>query len=61
MASKTEVFLFLDTLKEDGVTNMVEARPIIMETFDLPPNRAEDLLTEWMRTYSERMRHKVRG
>lgn len=51
---KEEVFLYLDTLRDSGVTNMFGAAPYIGEAFDLSRKDAHALLKEWMQTYSER-------
>ena len=50
-----EVFEYLDCLRDSGETNMLGARPYILREFPvLLRKEAEDLLLEWMRTFSER-------
>lgn len=54
MATKHQMFLYLDDLRDSGVTNMFGARPYLMKAFDLPPSRAGAVLKEWMLTFSQR-------
>jgi hypothetical protein len=50
-----EHLLFLDELRESGVTNMYGARPYLMDAFPtLNRNEAADVLEYWMRSFSER-------
>jgi predicted oxidoreductase len=49
-----EVFEFLDNLRESGKTNMFGAAPYVQEVFDLNKFEARYLVSEWMRTFSER-------
>lgn len=51
---KEEVFQYLDTLRESGVTNMFGAGPYLMEEFDISGKEARALLVEWRQTFSER-------
>jgi len=46
--SKPEVFSFLDSLRESGVTNMFGAGPYIQEVFGCSKSMARDLVLEWM-------------
>lgn len=54
MLDENEVFEFLDDLRDSGVTNMFGARPYIVEEFDIEPEEAGQLLSKWMKTFSER-------
>jgi hypothetical protein len=46
---------FLDDLRESGDTNMYGARPYLMDEFpELNKYQASDVLTYWMRTFSDR-------
>jgi len=51
---KDDVFDYLDDLRDSGVTNMFGAGPYLEKAFDLNKKEARFLLTEWMRTFSER-------
>ena len=53
--NKEEYFLFLDDLRETGVTNMFGATPYLTASFPgLTEKEARDILIEWMETFSER-------
>jgi hypothetical protein len=45
---------YLDTLRESGVTNMFGAAPYLVEKFGLTKQWAREVLSEWMKTFSER-------
>ena len=47
-------FGFLDDLRESGVTNMFGATPYLIEEFGVDKSTARRILTEWMRSFSER-------
>lgn len=49
-----EVFDFLDTLRDSGVTNMFGARPYLQETFGFDRDTAAGWLTRWMESYGRR-------
>ncbi len=49
-----EQLLYLDQLRESGETNMFGARPYLQQQFGLEKDTASRVLSEWMRTYSER-------
>jgi hypothetical protein len=51
---KEEMFEYLDTLRETGVTNMFGASPYLQQAFDIDRNEAKSVLTEWMKTYGQR-------
>ena len=46
--------LFLDTLRESGVTNMFGATPYIEQRFGVNYEEAKQFLVTWMDTFSER-------
>ena len=51
------VFMFLDALRETGITNMYGASPFIRERFpDLNRYDANRLLCRWMETFEARHR-----
>jgi hypothetical protein len=46
---------YLDALRESGLTNMFGASPWLMNAFrKLSKDEAGDVLTYWMRSFSER-------
>jgi hypothetical protein len=51
---KEEMFEYLDTLRETGVTNMFGAAPYLQQAFDLERKEAKSILIEWMNTYDQR-------
>ena len=51
---KKSVFIFLDELRESGVTNMFGARPYVVDEFGMEPDYAGKLIAEWMKTFGER-------
>ncbi len=53
-STKEEVFVYLDGLRESGVTNMFGARPFIEGSIGVDSTTAASLLTEWMQTYGKR-------
>ena len=49
MESEPKYFLFLDCLRESGVTNMMGAIPYLLEEFEeLARADASEILTLWM-------------
>ena len=48
------VFVFLDRLRESGVTNMFGAGTYVEEHFDLSKKVAGELLIKWMTTFEDR-------
>lgn len=53
-AGIAELFEYLDDLRESGETNMFGARPYLVQEFELKPNVAGQVLSEWMATFSAR-------
>ena len=51
---ETQVFLYLDRLRESGIVNMFGAGPYVEDEFGLGRREAKDLLIEWMETFDER-------
>lgn len=45
---------YLDGLRESGVTNMFGATPYLKKTFGLSDSMARAVLSDWMKTFSER-------
>jgi hypothetical protein len=54
MASKHEMFVYLDDLRESGAENMLNAQWQLMRAFDIPPNFAGEVLREWTKIYNTR-------
>ena len=52
--TKKEVFEFLDGMRDWGGINMYGAGPHIQEAFGVSRQEARNLLSEWMKTFSER-------
>ena len=46
--TQDEVFVFLDVLRESGVTNMFGAAPYIREEFGINRYEANRFLVQWM-------------
>lgn len=51
---KEEYFIYLDGLRESGVTNMYGAGAYLEATFPIDPNEARDVLMDWMATFESR-------
>lgn len=49
-----EYFVYLDNLRESGVTNMFGAAPYLQEAFGISRYEARDVLLKWMETFNER-------
>ncbi len=52
--SKEKVFVYLDELRESGITNMFGAGPYVEDAFDMDRRTARSLVVEWMETFEER-------
>jgi hypothetical protein len=50
---KEEMFEYLETLRDTGVTNMFGAAPYLQEAFDITRAEAKEILLEWMQTYDK--------
>jgi len=50
---KTEMFEYLDDLRESGEVNMMDSRPLAAE-FGLAKREAREVLSEWQKSFSER-------
>lgn len=48
---KDEMFEYLDTLRDTGVTNMFGAGQYLQQAFDIDRREAKNILLEWMKTY----------
>ena len=54
IVTQEEVNIFLDSLRKSCEINMFGARPYIAGSFGITKNQAGKMLSEWMRTFSER-------
>lgn len=52
--SKTDIFEYLDDLRESGIVNMFGSPEFIQDEFGLSQDMARDIVSEWMRTFSQR-------
>ena len=50
-----EHLIYLDELRESGVTNMFGAVPYLEDKFNLARNDARAVLSYWMDSFEERM------
>lgn len=48
--------VYLDQLRESGVTNMLGAGEYLEAQFDLSKKEAKEILIYWMKTFGERLR-----
>lgn len=48
---KEEMFEYLNTLRETGVTNMFDASPYLQQAFGIERREAKTILLEWMKNY----------
>jgi len=48
-----DYYLYLEDLRQSGVTNMFGAAPFLAVEFDLDRKTAREILTNWMNNYSE--------
>ena len=51
---ENDIFLYLDDLRESGITNMFGASPYIEAEFDMDKRIAYKYLSRWMETFSDR-------
>lgn len=49
---KSEMFEYLDTLRDTGVTNMFGAGAYLQQAFGVDRREAKAVLMEWMKQYS---------
>ena len=51
--------VYLDDLRESGITNMYGARPYLLSAFpELEKDEGGEIVSYWMKTFSERMEAK---
>jgi len=49
-----QYYLFLDELRESGITNMFGAIPYLEKQFNLNKELAREVLKDWMETFEDR-------
>lgn len=54
---ESQMFQFLDHLRESGVTNMFGAAPYLEEAFGISRPEAQNVLGQWMRSFGQRQQH----
>lgn len=47
-------FIYLDNLRESGITNMFGSAPFLAEEFDIPRSEAVKIVSKWMDTFDKR-------
>ena len=55
----TEYYVFLEVLRQSGVTNMFGATPYLREEFGLGRREAIKILSSWMDNYNELIEKKM--
>ena len=54
-----EYFLYLDDLRDSGITNMFEAVPYLINEYpELSTDEAKQILLDWINSFSERYETK---
>lgn len=53
-ACTKKMLIYLDLLRESGVTNMYGARPYLMRDFGVLETEATEILSYWMKTFGGR-------
>jgi len=54
-SNNEKYFVFLDSLRETGATNMFGAVPFMLEMFnELGKRQATAILTDWMKSFDDR-------
>ena len=48
-----QYFIYLNVLRESGVTNMFGAAPYLQQEFDLTKYQARDILIQWMKDFQK--------
>ena len=58
--TEQEAMIYLNDLRESGITNMFGARPYLMDDMpDLSKKEAGDILSLWMRNFNDEGNYKV--
>tara|TARA_R110002020_G_scaffold104915_2_gene245048 strand:- start:207 stop:404 length:198 start_codon:yes stop_codon:yes gene_type:complete len=54
-----EYYVYLEELRQSGVTNMFGASPYLQEAYGLNPREARKVLGSWMENYNELVERKI--
>lgn len=46
-------YIFLEDLRQSGITNMYAASPYLVKHYDLEKKKANDVLRSWMKNYTQ--------
>ena len=52
--NQDDVNIYLDELRDSGITNMFGAGSYVQKEFGININEAHDYLSEWMKTFDDR-------
>ena len=55
----TEYYVFLEVLRQSGVTNMFGATPYLRKEFGLGRRESTQILANWMDNYAELIEKKI--
>lgn len=61
MTNLTDVFRYLDDLRESGDTNMFGAGHYLEDEFGLSRRNARDYLTKWMKSFDPEVDPEIRA
>lgn len=50
--TKNKYWIYLENLRQSGVTNMFGAGPYLQAEFDLTEREAREILIDWMNKYN---------
>ena len=54
-----EYYVYLEDLRQSGVTNMFGAAPYLQEEFGLSKKEAREILGNWMTNYEELLEKEI--
>jgi hypothetical protein len=54
-----EYYVYLEELRQSGVTNMFGASPYLQEAYGLNRREASKVLVSWMENYNELVERKI--
>lgn len=50
--TSNKYWLYLESLRKSGITNMYGAAPFLMKAFGLEREEAKNILADWMKNYN---------
>lgn len=56
-----DYYIYLEELRESGITNMFGATPYLQEHFNLEKKQAREILSNWMQNYEEIIKEMKEG